>query len=83
MVHNTALCLLQIPQHSVVWTCGNPLESGYMSHKVAVAVSVHINLIELESRIALEKEPVRDGIDYIDQREKVHLDSGQDHTHCR
>lgn len=37
--------------------------TGYMDQKVAVTISVNVDLIELESRITLEKGLVSSGID--------------------
>lgn len=37
--------------------------TGYMDQKVAVTISVNVDLIELESRITLDKELVSGGID--------------------
>lgn len=55
--------------------------AGYMDQKVAVMVNV--SLIELESRITLEKGLVRGGTDYIDWCGKIHLNCGKDHILCR
>lgn len=39
--------------------------TGYMDQKVAVTISVNVDLIELESRITLEKGLVSGGIDWL------------------